>query len=175
MEEIDATLTDMLNDACTLLKVIDGKLGEILKVLYTLKEVVEEKERQRGERVEGSKTWIKFATMKITPDPLFYALSHPLPHFPNKKLVRCDISIRNGAIGEEISIRICDAQGREIIEESLLHDGSDSFLLTNDAAYIQARSNLMATGACVELALFAKESADLLLALKGEASSPQEV
>jgi len=164
MKETDVILTDMLNDICTLLKVIDRKLEEILRVLYTLEDVVKEKEKQEVEKEEGeerggrSKKWIKFATMKITPDPLFYALSHSLPHFPDKKLVRCDISIRNGAIGEEISIRVCDAQGREIIEESLLHDGSDSFLLTNDAAYIQARSNLMATGACVELALFAKES-----------------
>jgi len=165
MRETDVTLADMLNDVCTLLKVIDRKLEEILRVLYTLEDVMKEKKQEvekeeREEREGRSKKWIKFATMKITPDPLFYVHSHSLPHFPDKKLVRCDISIRNGAIGEDISIRICNAQGREIIEESLLHDSSDSFLLTNDAAYIQARSNLMATGACVELALFVKESGE---------------
>ena len=166
MREIDTPLADMLNDVCTLLKVIDRKLEEILGVLYTLEDAVKEKgwqeveKEEREERGERSKKWIKFATMKIIPDPLFYVHSHTFPHFPDKKPVRCDINIRNGAIGEDISIRICDAQGREIVEESLLHDGSDSFLLTNDAAYIQAKTNLMATSACVELALFVKGSGE---------------
>jgi len=166
VREEDALLADMLNDVCTLLKVIDRKLEEILCALYTLKDAVKEKEQQEVEKEEGEergergKKWIKFATMKITPDPLFYVLTHSLPRFPNKKLVRCDINIRNGAVGEEISIRICDAQDREIVEETLLHGGSDSLLLINDAAYIQAKSNLMATGARVELALFVKESGE---------------
>jgi len=36
MREIDTLLADMLNDVCTLLKVIDRKLEEILRVLYIM-------------------------------------------------------------------------------------------------------------------------------------------
>ena len=88
MREIDTLLADMLNDVCTLLKVIDRKLEEILGVLYTLEDVVKEKEQQeveKEEREEGgerSKKWIKFATMKIIPDPLFYVHSHSFPPLP---------------------------------------------------------------------------------------------
>ena len=101
--------------------------------------------------------WVKFTTVQITPDPLFYTRTHSLPRFLDKKLVRCDISIHKAIIGEEISVKLFDEQGREIVEGTLSYNSSDSIFLTNDAAYIQAKTNLTTTSACVELDLFVEE------------------
>jgi len=77
--------------------------------------------------------WVKFATVQITPDPLFYTHTHSLPRSLDKKLVRCDISIHKAVIGEEISIKLFDEQGCEIVEGTLSYNSSDSIFLTSSS------------------------------------------
>lgn len=164
MREIDIVrFLDVLSELNSTLKAINERLCEISTALWALEEIerkIEQREQQerkerRETRQEGKVSkWVRFATMQITPDPESYTTYHLLPRLPDTP-VRCYVGIRNTTIGEEISVRVCDAQKQTIIEKTLVH--SDLILLPKDAAYVQAKTRLAKSTAYVELSLFAEE------------------
>ncbi|MCD6209462.1 MAG: hypothetical protein J7J01_00965 [Methanophagales archaeon] len=156
-------LLDVLSELNYTLKAINERLCEISTALWALEEIERRREqREQQERKERRETrqegkvskWVRFATIQITPDPESYTTYHLLPRLPDTP-VRCYVGIRNTAVGEEISVRVCDAQKQTIIEKTLTH--SDLILLPKDAAYVQAKTRLAKSTAYVELSLFAEE------------------
>jgi len=167
VREIDVVrFLDVLSELNYTLKAINDRLCEISTALWALEEIerrIEQREQQeRKERRETRQKgkvskWVRFTTMQITPDPESYVTYHLLPRLPDTP-VRCYIGIRNTTIGEEISVRVCDAQKQTIMEKTLTH--SDLILLPKDAAYVQAKTRLAKSSAYMELALFAEEGGE---------------